>query len=91
MKAVIMAGGKGTRLQTVSKDIPKPMFPVFNKPVLEYQIDSLKKRNHRYYSDHWASGHRHSILFWRRNPLRRTASIFYRREASGNSRGALLP
>lgn len=43
MKAVIMAGGKGTRLQTVSKDIPKPMFPVFNKPVLEYQIDSLKK------------------------------------------------
>lgn len=43
MKAVIMAGGKGTRLQTVSKDIPKPMFPISNKPVLEYQIDSLKK------------------------------------------------
>lgn len=43
MKAVIMAGGKGTRLQSIAKDIPKPMFPIFDKPILEYQIDSLKK------------------------------------------------
>lgn len=41
--AVIMAGGKGTRLQNISKDIPKPMFPVNGKPILEYQIESLKK------------------------------------------------
>lgn len=43
MKAVIMAGGKGTRLQSIAKNIPKPMFPILNRPILEYQIDSLKK------------------------------------------------
>ncbi|MBQ6217200.1 MAG: HAD-IIIA family hydrolase [Erysipelotrichaceae bacterium] len=43
MRAVIMAGGKGTRLATLNMDIPKPMFPVLGKPILEYQIESLKK------------------------------------------------
>ena len=43
MRGVIMAGGKGTRLQSVAKDIPKPMLPVLNKPILEYQIESLRK------------------------------------------------
>ena len=43
MKAVIMAGGKGTRLQSIAKNIPKPMVPILNRPILEYQIDSLKK------------------------------------------------
>ncbi len=38
-----MAGGKGTRLKSVASDIPKPMMPVSGKPVLEYQIESLKK------------------------------------------------
>lgn len=42
MKAAIIAGGKGTRLEGISRDIPKPMFPVAGKPVLEYQIDLLK-------------------------------------------------
>lgn len=42
MRAVIMAGGKGTRLQSVAKDIPKPMFPILGKPILEYQIESLR-------------------------------------------------
>jgi len=36
-----MAGGKGTRLATVNAEIPKPMFPVCGKPILEYQIESL--------------------------------------------------
>lgn len=43
MKAVIMAGGKGTRLTSIAKDIPKPMFPILGKPILEYQINSLKE------------------------------------------------
>ncbi len=43
MKAVIMAGGKGTRLKSISKKIPKPMFPILGKPIIEYQIESLKK------------------------------------------------
>lgn len=43
MEAVIMAGGKGTRLQSVAKDIPKPMIKILGKPLLEYQIDSLRE------------------------------------------------
>lgn len=41
MKAVIIAGGKGTRLHSVSTEIPKAMFPVLGKPILEYQLESL--------------------------------------------------
>ena len=43
MRAVIMAGGKGTRLASLNAEIPKPMFPILDKPLLEYQIESLKK------------------------------------------------
>lgn len=38
-----MAGGKGTRLQSIATDIPKPMIMVKNKPILEYQIENLRK------------------------------------------------
>lgn len=41
MRAVIMAGGRGTRLASIAENIPKPMFPVLGKPILEYQIESL--------------------------------------------------
>ncbi len=40
-----MAGGKGTRLGSMTKDIPKPMISIENKPILEYQIESLRKSN----------------------------------------------
>jgi len=43
MKAIIMAGGKGTRLSSVLNNIPKPMVPVDGVPVLEHQIRSLKE------------------------------------------------
>lgn len=43
MRAVIMAGGKGTRLASLNAEIPKPMFPVTGRPILEYQIESLVK------------------------------------------------
>lgn len=42
MKTVIMAGGKGTRISSVAKDIPKPMIKIENKPVLEHEIDCLR-------------------------------------------------
>lgn len=45
MKAVIMAGGEGTRLRPVTCGIPKPMVPVLNKPVMEYTIELLKKHD----------------------------------------------
>lgn len=43
MKAVIMAGGKGTRIAAVRSDIPKPMIQILGKPILEYQIECLRK------------------------------------------------
>lgn len=43
MKAIILAGGKGRRLRSVVKDIPKPMAPVAGRPFLEYLILQLKK------------------------------------------------
>lgn len=41
MKAVIMAGGKGTRISSVASDIPKPMIKICGKPVLEHEIECL--------------------------------------------------
>lgn len=44
MKAVIMAGGKGTRISSVASDIPKPMIRIEGKPVLEHEIECLRKQ-----------------------------------------------
>ena len=41
MKAVILAGGKGTRLASLTREIPKPMLPILGKPLLEYQLELL--------------------------------------------------
>lgn len=43
MIAVILAGGKGTRLSEYTKEVPKPMIELCGKPVLEYHIENLKK------------------------------------------------
>ncbi len=43
MKAVIMAGGEGTRLRPLTSNQPKPMVPILNRPVMEYSIELLKK------------------------------------------------
>ncbi len=43
MQVVIMAGGKGTRAASIASNIPKPMIPICGKPILEHQIECLKK------------------------------------------------
>ena len=43
MKAVILAGGLGTRLQPYTTFVPKPMLPLGEKPLLEHLIEWLKK------------------------------------------------
>ena len=43
MKAVILAGGLGTRLRPFTQIIPKPLLPIGEKSVLEIQIEHLKK------------------------------------------------
>jgi len=43
MKAVIMAGGFGTRIHPLTINLPKPMIPVFNRPIMLHIIDLLKR------------------------------------------------
>ncbi len=43
MRAVIMAGGQGTRLRPLTSDQPKPMIPVANVPCMEHIINLLKR------------------------------------------------
>ncbi|HZT35273.1 MAG TPA: nucleotidyltransferase family protein [Nitrososphaera sp.] len=73
MKAVILAGGLGTRLQPYTFFIPKPMLPLGNKPLLEYIIEWLKESGdihkivicvsylHRTIEDYFEDGARHGI------------------------------
>jgi len=43
MRALILAGGKGTRLRPLTVYTPKPIVPVVNRPFLTYQLDLLRK------------------------------------------------
>ncbi|KFN03858.1 nucleotidyltransferase [Bacillus clarus] len=47
MKGVILAGGKGRRLRPLTCNIPKPMLPLLEKPVLEYNIELLRQHGIR--------------------------------------------
>ena len=42
MKAVILAGGKGTRLRPLTLHTPKPIVPILDRPFLSFQIDLLR-------------------------------------------------
>ncbi len=73
MKAVILAGGLGTRLQPYTFFIPKPMLPLGNKPLLEYIIEWLKNAGdidyivicvsylHRTIEDYFEDGNRFGV------------------------------
>ncbi|NEQ66074.1 MAG: NTP transferase domain-containing protein [Symploca sp. SIO1B1] len=45
MRAVLMAGGSGTRLRPLTCDLAKPMVPILNRPIAEHIINLLKKHN----------------------------------------------
>lgn len=47
MEAIVLAGGFGTRIQSVVSDVPKPMAPVVGKPFLYYLLKSLVKQDIR--------------------------------------------
>jgi len=43
LKAIILAGGRGKRLRPITDYIPKPLIPIRNIPIIEWQIKYLKK------------------------------------------------
>lgn len=43
MKAVVMAGGEGTRLRPLTSNRPKPLVPILNKPCMQHSIELLKR------------------------------------------------
>lgn len=43
MKAIIMAGGYGSRLRPLTNLLPKPMVPIINKPIISFIVSLLKK------------------------------------------------
>lgn len=43
MKAIILAGGRGKRLKPITDYVPKPLVPIKNIPIIEWQIRYLKK------------------------------------------------
>jgi mannose-1-phosphate guanylyltransferase len=43
LKAVILAGGRGKRLRPITDYVPKPLIPIKNIPIIEWQIKYLKK------------------------------------------------
>ena len=45
MKAIILAGGRGKRLKPITDFVPKPLVPIKNIPIIEWQIKYLKKFN----------------------------------------------
>jgi NDP-sugar pyrophosphorylase family protein len=43
MKAIILAGGRGKRLRPITDYVPKPLIPIKNIPIIEWQLKYLKK------------------------------------------------
>ena len=43
MKAILLAGGRGTRLRPLTVHTPKPIVPIFNRPFLHYQLELIRQ------------------------------------------------
>lgn len=89
MKAIIMAGGKGSRLRPLTCNRPKPMMPIMGKPVLQYSLEFLKNNGIKdigitlqYLSDsiidYFGDGHEFGVnikYFIEENPLGTAGSV----------------
>ena len=90
MKTVIMAGGKGTRISSVAKDIPKPMIKIGGKPVLEREIECLRDQGFtdiiitvshlgKIIMDHFGDGSKFGVdieYYFEREPLGNAGALF---------------
>jgi len=59
-QAVILAGGKGTRLGEITREVPKPMLPIGDRPFLDYLIEMIER--HGYEDILLLGGYRGEVL-----------------------------
>lgn len=64
MKAVILAGGLGTRLRPVTYEIPKPLLPVKKKPIINHLIDLFRRHGVDKIAVLASQGHKEDFLKW---------------------------
>ncbi len=100
MKSIIMAGGRGTRISELFPDIPKPLIKITNKPILEWEIESLVKQGfsdiiitvsylHEKIEEYFGTGDRWGAqieYFVEDYPLGNAGALFKLRERLGNER-----
>lgn len=94
MKVVIMAGGKGTRIASINSEVPKPMIPILDKPILEHQVNTLKSQGYTDFvfiighlghvvSDYFGDGSKFGInieYIVEETPLGTAGALFYLKE-----------
>ena len=87
MKAVIMAGGQGTRLRPLTSNQPKPMLPIVNRPIMEHIVDLLARHG---FTEQIATVQflveRHPVVLRQRRGPRRPADLRDRRDAPRDGR-----
>jgi D-glycero-alpha-D-manno-heptose 1-phosphate guanylyltransferase len=74
-EAIILAGGQGTRLRSISGDLPKPMVPVCSRPFLEYLLRMLLAAGIR--RTILAVGYRHDVISTHFGPEYHGMSLIY--------------
>jgi len=66
IKAVILAGGKGTRLYPVTYEIPKPLLPVKRRPIINYLVDLFRKNGVEDISVLVSSDFKEEFVWWKK-------------------------
>ena len=104
MKVIIMAGGRGTRISELFPDIPKPLIPIDNIPVLEREIYSLRDQGftdiiltvsylHKKIQKHFGDGSEYGVhisYFVEDVPLGNAGALFKLRNQLGTEPFLLL-
>ena len=104
MKTIIMAGGRGSRISNLFPDIPKPLIPISNKPVLEWEIESLVEQGfsdiiltvsylHEKIEEYFGNGSKWGArieYYVEDYPLGNAGALFYLRNCLGNEPFLLL-